>query len=68
MRVKCVICDTIEKIDDSCPLAKKLQNRLIHTYMCTSCDKRIGDNTKKRHKSGNFKLFRKYEVHDQYLD
>jgi len=27
MRVKCVICDTIQNIDDNLPLAKKLRNR-----------------------------------------
>lgn len=41
MRVKCVICDTIENIDDYSPLAKKLRNRPIHTYMCEPCSERI---------------------------
>ncbi|UOQ85451.1 YlaI family protein [Gracilibacillus salinarum] len=67
MRVKCVICDKINKIDNDCPQAKKLRNRLIHTYLCPECDKRIEENTMKRHKTGNFKLYRKKEVQDQYL-
>ena len=34
MRVKCVICDEIGQFTDDAPLAKKLRNRPIHTYMC----------------------------------
>ena len=34
MRVKCVICDEIGQLPDEAPLAKKLRNRPIHTYMC----------------------------------
>jgi len=45
MRVKCVICDTIQNIDDNLPLAKKLRNRPIHTYMCDNCHDRIKENT-----------------------
>ncbi len=67
MRVKCVICDSIEKINNDCPQAKKLRNRLIHTYMCPSCDERIKKNTLARHKTGKFKLYRKKEVKDQFL-
>lgn len=67
MRVKCVICDNISKIPNDCPEAKKLRNRLIHTYMCDECDSRIKENTLKRHQTGNFSLYQKKEVEDQYL-
>jgi uncharacterized protein YlaI len=58
MRVKCVICDSIQILDDDLPLAKKLRNRPIHTYMCDSCNDRIAENTEKRLATGNFHFFR----------
>ena len=58
MRVKCVICDTISDLEDDLPLAKKLRNRPIHTYMCETCQARISENTDKRIATGNFKFFR----------
>ena len=39
MRVKCVICDKIESIDDDSFQAKRLRNRPINTYMCESCSR-----------------------------
>ncbi|MBP3040604.1 YlaI family protein [Bacillaceae bacterium Marseille-Q3522] len=54
MKVKCVICDKIESIDDDSFLAKRLRNRPIHTYMCETCEKRIAENTKKRLETGKF--------------
>ena len=58
MRVKCVICDRIENLHDDSPLAKKLRNRPIHTFMCQSCHDRIEASTIKRINTGNF-IFRK---------
>ena len=58
MRVKCVICDTIHELPNDLPLAKKLRNRPIHTFMCEACGDRIADNTKKRIETGNFRFFR----------
>ncbi|MDN4492384.1 YlaI family protein [Ureibacillus aquaedulcis] len=58
MRVKCVICDSINELDDDLPLAKKLRNRPIHTYMCTECHGRISVNTESRLATGNFRFFR----------
>ncbi|MBP3952172.1 YlaI family protein [Bacillus suaedae] len=48
MRVKCVLCDKIEQLDDQLPLAKKLRNRPIHTYMCETCHERIKVQTEGR--------------------
>ncbi|MDV2687050.1 YlaI family protein, partial [Alkalihalophilus lindianensis] len=45
MRVKCVICDKIETLDDESIIAKRLRNRPIHTYMCADCHDRIRDKT-----------------------
>ncbi|MEO4053660.1 YlaI family protein [Solibacillus sp. CAU 1738] len=58
MRVKCVICDTIQQLEDDLPLAKKLRNRPIHTYMCEPCNTRIAENTEKRLSTGKFHFFR----------
>ncbi|MER2000712.1 MAG: YlaI family protein [Lysinibacillus sp.] len=58
MRVQCVVCDTIHDLDDNLPLAKKLRNRPIHTFMCPECDERIAKNTEKRLATGKFKFFR----------
>lgn len=58
MRVKCVLCDTIEKIDSNSLQAKRLRNRRIHMYICTPCYERVKENTNKRHATGNFKLYR----------
>ncbi|GLC87593.1 YlaI family protein [Lysinibacillus piscis] len=58
MRVKCVICDRIDHLEDNLPLAKKLRNRPIHTYMCESCHERIAQNTAARIETGNFRFYR----------
>lgn len=58
MQVKCVICDLIEDIDDHSLQAKRLRNRKIHMYLCQTCRERIHVKTKKRHATGNFRLFR----------
>lgn len=58
MRVKCVICDKIEIIDDESLLAKRLRNRPIHTFMCPACYERITEKTKARLASGKFRLFK----------
>lgn len=58
MRVKCVICDEIGTLPDEAPLAKKLRNRPIHTYMCPKCHERIKEKTNARVATGNF-VFRR---------
>lgn len=56
MRVKCVICDRIESIEDHSFTAKKLRNRPIHTYTCDVCYDRITEKTNKRIATGKFKF------------
>ena len=63
MRVKCVLCEKIDKLDDQLPLAKRLRNRPIHTYMCEVCHQRITERTEKRKATGSFKL--KHEKHEE---
>ncbi|WP_264805367.1 YlaI family protein [Cytobacillus sp. NCCP-133] len=58
MRVKCVLCDKIESIENESLQAKRLRNRPIHTYMCQPCEARIAEKTQKRAETGNFKLYR----------
>lgn len=63
MRVKCSLCDTVETIPSYSPLAKRLRNRPIHTYMCPTCDERITKRTEERIATGRFKLYRDYSAH-----
>lgn len=58
MRVRCVICDTINELSDDSLEAKRLRNRPIHTYMCDTCHDRIEKNTEARIATGNFRFFR----------
>ncbi|PYZ93284.1 hypothetical protein CR194_08810 [Salipaludibacillus keqinensis] len=67
MRVKCVICDVVESIDNDLPLAKKLRNRPIHTYMCETCHSRIEDRTMERKDTGKFKENKPQEETDDYI-
>ncbi|MBM7572238.1 YlaI family protein [Aquibacillus albus] len=67
MRVKCTICDSIEKIDSDSLQAKRLRNRRIHMYLCPTCDERIGENTKKRIATGNFKLYKEEKKNDNLI-
>lgn len=66
MRVKCVLCDQIETINDETLMAKRLRNRPIHTYMCPKCHERIDTKTKVRLSTGNFRLYRDKKTEDQW--
>jgi uncharacterized protein YlaI len=57
MKVKCVLCDQIETLDDESPLAKKLRNRPIHTYMCGNCRERITERTRERFEHKEYKIY-----------
>jgi len=67
MRVKCVICDVVGQLSDDAPLAKKLRNRPIHTYMCIECNDRISTKTAERIATGNF-IFRRssHSIEDKF--
>lgn len=67
MNVKCPICDNIDNIDADSPLAKRLRNRRKHLYLCPSCTERIANKTKKRHATGNFKLFKEKSEEDPFI-
>ncbi|WP_019242452.1 MULTISPECIES: YlaI family protein [Bacillus] len=58
MKVKCVICESIEILHDDSPTAKKLRNRPIHTFMCQKCHDRIEARTNERLATGNFKFLK----------
>ncbi|MEH7083692.1 YlaI family protein [Neobacillus drentensis] len=66
MRVKCVICDKIEAIEDESFVAKRLRNRPIHTYMCNECNTRIAKKTNARFETGNFRLYRTKSEEDDW--
>ncbi|MFD1038737.1 YlaI family protein [Virgibacillus byunsanensis] len=67
MQVKCVICDTIESIEDNSFEAKRLRNRRIHMYLCDTCYNRVDENTRKRHATGNFRLYEKKKRKDELI-
>ncbi|MBP2239981.1 uncharacterized protein YlaI [Cytobacillus eiseniae] len=66
MKVKCVLCDKIESIENESLQAKKLRNRPIHTYMCNECNERITEKTQKRFETGNFKLYESKAPDDEW--
>lgn len=57
MKVKCVLCEQIDTLDDDSLLAKKLRNRPIHTYMCDNCYERITERTKERFEHKEYKIY-----------
>jgi uncharacterized protein YlaI len=66
MRVKCVLCDKIESINDETLIAKRLRNRPIHTYMCQPCYGRIEEKTNERLATGNFRLYREKKLKEDW--
>ncbi|MBB6175937.1 MULTISPECIES: YlaI family protein [Anoxybacillus] len=58
MRVRCILCEKIDTLDDETLLAKRLRNRPIHTYMCETCHERIEKKTNERLATGKFRFFR----------
>lgn len=67
MQVQCVLCDTIEDIDDQSLRAKRLRNRRLNICLCQTCYNRIGAKTKQRHATGNFQLYKKKRKQDEYI-
>ncbi|GAF63930.1 YlaI family protein [Alkalihalobacillus trypoxylicola] len=67
MRVKCVLCDKINKIDDHLFIAKRLRNRPIHTYMCDECHERISLRTEERKATGYFVLKHQKEEKSEWI-
>lgn len=65
MRAKCMICDRIDTLDDESPIAKRLRNRPIHTYLCDSCYERITVRTIERWETGKFRIHHKNQVKDE---
>jgi uncharacterized protein YlaI len=55
MKVKCILCDNIEDIDDDSFIAKRLKNRPIHTYMCDECHDRVKEKTLANHTAKKMK-------------
>lgn len=57
MKVQCVICDQESFIEEDSPLAKRLRNRPLQTFMCVTCSNRIKEKTEKRLATGKFILY-----------
>lgn len=66
MKVKCVICDKIETLEDQSILAKRLRNRPIHTFTCQSCRDRISDRTKARIATGKFRINKPIQTEEDW--
>ncbi|MDQ0227033.1 YlaI family protein [Metabacillus niabensis] len=66
MKVKCVICDKVENIEDETLMAKRLINRPIHTYMCRECNERIEAKTNARIATGKFRLYQDKKTEDSW--
>jgi uncharacterized protein YlaI len=66
MRVKCMICDRIDTLNDESPVAKKLRNRPIHTYTCPDCYNRIASKTEERLATGNFRFLKPIKDNDEW--
>ncbi|ENQ3104560.1 Uncharacterized protein YlaI [Bacillus sp. 491mf] len=66
MRVKCILCDKVDSLNDEDPVAKRLRNRPIHTFMCKQCTDRIAERTLERQATGNFRLYRDKTVDDEW--
>ena len=58
MKAKCILCEKIDILDNDSFEAKKLINHPISTYMCTSCTDKISVQTKKRMKTGQYKVYK----------
>ncbi|TGB00177.1 DUF2197 domain-containing protein [Sporolactobacillus shoreae] len=56
MKAKCILCGKICHLDDQSLIAKRLKNRPIHTFMCTTCYDRISERTRARWATGKFTL------------
>jgi uncharacterized protein YlaI len=66
MRVKCMICDRIDMLNDESPVAKKLRNRPIHTYTCPDCYNRIKVKTEARLETGKFRFQKPIQDNDEW--
>lgn len=53
----CSLCEKVDELDDDSPLAKKLRNRPIHTYMCEECHQRISERTKERFNHSKYNVY-----------
>ncbi|QHS22120.1 YlaI family protein [Virgibacillus sp. MSP4-1] len=66
MKVKCILCDKVEKIAEDSLLAKQLRKKRVMTYMCDTCRERIDHKTEKRLDTGNYREYREKKK-DPYL-
>lgn len=64
MQVKCVLCDSVEKISDDSIEAKRLKNHKKNLYLCEKCYTRISKKTEHRHATGNFHLYKEKKSND----
>ncbi|GAB4072299.1 YlaI family protein [Barrientosiimonas marina] len=57
MKAQCILCDTVNDLEDDSLKAKRLRNRQVNMYLCPECYERITNKTKERYATGNFRLY-----------
>jgi len=66
MDVQCILCDSVEHIDENSLYAKQLKSNYLKLHLCKQCNKRIKDKTISRIQTGKFRLYRK-ENEEKYI-
>ncbi|SET86482.1 Uncharacterized protein YlaI [Salinibacillus kushneri] len=66
MKVKCILCDQVEEVEETSLLAKKLRKRRVMTYMCDTCRDRIDKKTEERLAKGKYREYREKKK-DPYI-
>ncbi|EUJ48411.1 YlaI family protein [Paenilisteria rocourtiae] len=56
MKAQCILCETIDELDDKKFKTKQLRNKPIRMYLCPNCEGRIADKTVARINSGKFEF------------
>lgn len=57
MEVQCILCDSLDHIDEASLYAKKLKNNYLKLHLCKKCNERIKQRTLARIETGKFRLF-----------
>lgn len=56
MKATCILCGTVNELDDRDFKTKRLRNKPIRLYLCPECDHRIAIKTMERINSGKFRF------------
>lgn len=56
MKAQCILCETVDELDDKKFKTKQLRNKPIRMYLCPECETRIAQKTVERINSGKFEF------------